>query len=300
MKYSDQSLGYPCLNDEGSAERDYPYKIFDPHIGEGVRLAESPMRYVIPYELGDHCSSEDLKQLIEDGKASYFIRVLCKSTYYNVLKKVGDSGTLEIPADDVSGEVVLEAFIAATQEFRYSSDEFHDDYSGLSFQIKPGNILAWPSSHKIYCSKENHTRTAGMFFFKSEKMPKNRFKVMPDPDDPYIYIYSCQATCDLFKSVAHKPNTDGYRIIVAMVLVPALAQMIGVLRKVMNPENKGKMGVDGEYLDKHWAKLVQQKCEQKGLDLENSERLCDLEIAQALFDDPLNKFEQQIKKEQQL
>jgi len=99
------------------------------------------------YEVMIHVSHDnsDLQNLVSAGKAEYMCETTCTNTLYrqvftNNLKTI----TFEIPKKAVKGKVEFTCLLIAKEDIaEYSNANAHSDYSGYTFDIDKGDILAY-------------------------------------------------------------------------------------------------------------------------------------------------------------
>lgn len=89
-------------------------------------------------------TNEGLKKLIHDGQARYVYHLECAQTGFREVvttEKVAESRMLS--DKKICGKLQICPFIVATQDITgYSNPGFHDDYSGTTFEIEAGCVLA--------------------------------------------------------------------------------------------------------------------------------------------------------------
>ena len=99
------------------------------------------------YEVVIHVSHDnsDLQSLVSADKAEYLCEVTCTNTLYrqiftNNLKTI----TFEIPKKALKGKVEFTCLLIAKEDIaEYSNANAHSDYSGYTFDIDNGDILAY-------------------------------------------------------------------------------------------------------------------------------------------------------------
>ena len=99
------------------------------------------------YEIKVHFSHDniDLLNLINSDKAEYFCEVTCTNTVFRQIS-TGKYKTItfEIPKKKVKGKVEFTCLLVATEDIaNYSNAKAHPDYTGYSFDIDKGDILAY-------------------------------------------------------------------------------------------------------------------------------------------------------------
>lgn len=117
---------------------DYPRGIFQPAFQ--VVPNKSFFRLVLVCKT----SSRSISALIAEKKAAYCIHVECSSTRFrSAYISYEENFEVDIPVSDLDGKVEVSRTIVANQLVRnFSSDEFHTDFSGRSFDLSPGDVIA--------------------------------------------------------------------------------------------------------------------------------------------------------------
>ena len=86
--------------------------------------------------------SNVINQLYDDGKITISCVVECSNTVYRKKFKLNREGsTIELPKVDFTERVDISMFATATEDFKFSSDEFDDDYAGIDFEIEKYDII---------------------------------------------------------------------------------------------------------------------------------------------------------------
>ena len=101
-------------------------------------------------------TNEGLKNLISEGKAKYTYHLECPQTgYRQVLTTVKVSESILIPDNRVNGRLFICPFVVATQNIEgYTNPSFHDDYTGATFDIEAGCVIAVGKQVTATISKE--------------------------------------------------------------------------------------------------------------------------------------------------
>jgi len=89
-------------------------------------------------------NNDDLLKLINSGKAEYLCEATCTNTVFRqVFTSKTENIVFEIPKKKVKGRVEFTCLLVATEDIEnYSNANAHSDYSGYTFDIDKGDILA--------------------------------------------------------------------------------------------------------------------------------------------------------------
>lgn len=128
----------------------YPYPVLadysDDYIDRSFNTSIDMVRvdYNLRLDFVSELTSETIKKLISDGKANYVYHLECAQTGFRHV--IITSNTEErFPLDKrlVRGKLQVCTFIVAKEDLHnYSSDEFHNDYAGMQFEIEAGCVIA--------------------------------------------------------------------------------------------------------------------------------------------------------------
>src|SRR5690606_5208836 len=89
--------------------------------------------------------NNDLKKLLQESKAEFLCEATCTNTVYRE-NIVSDNSKIEfeIPKKQVKGKVEFICLLVAKESlFGYSNANAHSDYSGFTFDLDKGDILAF-------------------------------------------------------------------------------------------------------------------------------------------------------------
>ncbi|MBE8721188.1 hypothetical protein [Sphingobacterium pedocola] len=99
------------------------------------------------YKIVIECSltNNDLIKLLQEGKAEFLCEATCSNTVYRE-NTLSDNARIEfeIPKKQVKGKVEFICLLVAQQSLpNYSNADAHRDYSGFTFDLDKGDILAF-------------------------------------------------------------------------------------------------------------------------------------------------------------
>lgn len=135
MNVSKMTLPYPVLgiNDD----------VLPRPSMENSSLSQTKTHYI--FEFDAICKNEKILDLIADGYAEYVCEVNCQRTF---LRKCHKQNTphfrIEVPKHGVSGTIEFEVTITVKKPIaEYTNPQFHEDYTGYSFNLEPGDLLGF-------------------------------------------------------------------------------------------------------------------------------------------------------------
>ena len=134
MNVNDVTLPYPVLGIEDNVA---PYPDTD------FKFSSETKKYCFDFDF--KMENETIQNYVDAGVAEYVCEVNCVSTY---LRFCARSKTphihIEINREEVLNEITFFCTIAVKTEIKgYTNEGFHEDYKGYSFDLGPGDILAY-------------------------------------------------------------------------------------------------------------------------------------------------------------
>ena len=137
MKYKNVSLPYPVL---GIGDDVYPL------LQDGCVRMDTPIKTATNYQFYIELTqgNKDISRLIAEGRAQYACEITCKDTFLRrCFKSSSPTLTITIGRKEVNGRIDFQCFIALTEDLsEYINNDFHEDYSGFSFDLEVGDMLA--------------------------------------------------------------------------------------------------------------------------------------------------------------
>ena len=148
-----------------------------PGFASAPRLSKVSGKYIFEVDLD--MRNSDINALVKKRMAKYVCEVECSRT---LLRKcyfeTEPHFRIEIPRNRVAEKITMQFTIVATTPIKgYSNSQCHDDYQGYTFDLEPGDILAFIGQ----CSydvdiKYDKLKSVGSFMQitegKMDKMPR--------------------------------------------------------------------------------------------------------------------------------
>lgn len=146
MKVNSLSFPYPVLgsNDDIAGS----YKIDGPYISRTPEKIKLAMTHIL--------RNHDIQYYLDNGNAEFMVEVICPKTFF---RKAFFSSTpeqiIEITENRLRDQVIVIFYIVARTEINgYLPRTAHSDYSGYSFSLKKGDLLAYAGSTQFSASKQ--------------------------------------------------------------------------------------------------------------------------------------------------
>lgn len=107
-----------------------------------IQVNQSVNRIKISFSFEN--DNEGIKQYLNNGDVEYIAHIECPLTAYRTILCTSDQFIeTEISETELNGKVSICTLIVAKKDISsYANDDFNDDYSGVSFQVAKGAILA--------------------------------------------------------------------------------------------------------------------------------------------------------------
>ena len=146
MKIANLSLPYPVLgvHDDIAGK----YDISGPDVTTKPDNTEISLAHVL--------RNHEIQALLESGKAEFVTHVHCMRTSFRQCFKTSSlTQTISIKSDEIRDKVELEFFIIATQPIAdYRPQSAHHDYSGFTFELTAGDVLAYGGTTNFVAQKQ--------------------------------------------------------------------------------------------------------------------------------------------------
>lgn len=199
--------------------------------------------------------SKTINELFNEGKIEVCLVVECPLTVYrksfHLSSKPKD---IILYKSDFSEEVCVSLFAYAKEAFEFASEEFDDDYSGISFPIEKYDIIAAYDGFRVTFAHDEG----------ADNFAKSIFSIISNPDNPDgPYLVDLSMNPRKITLVLSKKDFDNYQLINAvpnyrevffcMLLVPSLQEALNVCLNEI--QNEGK--TIGDVWDTHpWFRSI--------------------------------------------
>lgn len=246
------------------------------------------LEFEIQYDLDCH----GMLQLIRDGVAKMYLRVVCYRTSYRTVVELKTDGhtIITLPKKMVTDVIDFQAMIVATQDFdNYKLDEFNNDYfEGVSFKIRKGAVIANEPGLKIKLSTILEKNVSGIVQVTGSpyvtEMKVNYASI--EEEDPALTNYIVITLPDKeYKNYAKlrtkKHLKNGVeRFLQSSIILPAVTEAIALLRKEELVEANED---DPHYKGTVWADSIMQALTNLGVEELATCNRSDFELANLLL-----------------
>lgn len=273
MEIKNRLFPYPVLCDNND---DYIELKFDVTVTKEEKLNDIILHFDIELD------NTELLSLIREGKAEYVMHIECPYTSYRKVVR-GFSKPIEysIPKEKVNKDVYLVAMVVATSEINnFYSDSFNEDYDE-SVYFEKGSILAYKNLPRLIIVKNYEELARGDLFFTIVNKSYGKEEMEPVTYDLSGDKIKILVDNNMYnKYVKFQTNQDMFPLIISLLVLPALAYAIEILR------NEG----NGNYASTYWYQKLCKSCELKGKDFKNDiveGEFTAIEVAQLLLEEPV-------------
>ena len=183
-------------------------------------------------------NSDYIAELYRNGAIDVVCIVECSHSVFRKCYPITDvpGKPLRLKTSDFNGKVEISLFAYAKKDFSISSEEFLDDYQGVSFPIDKYDILAVDDGVTV---KFDHLES-------EENLAKSIFSITVDedlnPDDAYnafydgrkISIFLSRAQYENYNIVYNSPNFK--EVFFNMLLVPVLTEAFTTIKRLLEDD----------------------------------------------------------------
>ena len=277
MRIRQKYYPYPVMERGTDAYKEFSFLVQTTAKKEG---------YYVQFEFTTSIGDSSIAELIENGKAVFAYHIQCAQTCFRAVYETNEySFSKKIKEDDLNGIVEVCPFIIAKTNLQnFSSTNFSSDYTGFSFEIDNGGILAIgdQSQHIINKDLTDLNNTSSIFLVTAHPSASEE-NMHVDIREQKILVVLPQEQFGIYKSVSKNPVVQ--KAMHAMIFVPALMWVLVDLKSKLKTSNSF-----ADYEDYRWI-LGLEKAAKKNFDKPLEELLSKyepLELAQMLLKNPMN------------
>ena len=229
----------------------------------------------------------ELDKLLEQNKAKFALVVSSPITFFRTA--ICDSNreiVQQFESGKLAGRVTLNPYLVATTSIdSFYCDDWHEDYSGMSFNISMGSVLAIGEPHVFHIDIAEESSVASIFRFDEvQTLEKGLWNCRYSADENQVAI--CLSTDDYRRVLPVRVDAstgDANENLLNGIYFPALVWLLQELDQLT------VNGGADEFTECRWYRSLQQKledmkCKSFG---KGTERLKD---AQKIFEMPFGRF----------
>lgn len=268
----------------------YPYPILAKNTGSyksstfATAITLSQDLHTLTIGLQSELQNSELEELLRQGKVVFACHVECGQTCFRHIyttSRTKDDFTIDIHR--LNGIIEVSSFLMAAEDIpAFSSDDFSEDYAGMSFYIYAGLRLGighW-MKFRLEKNQDDFSDSHSIFSIVPTKNKNQVYMNLEYEDEDRIKIILPEKTCMEYRSIAH--DAQYVELMHSVLLVPALTQLLSELK------------YDAEaveaYKDCRWYQSICSVYKKRGKIFEEIVQNCNpIEEAQRLLADPITK-----------
>ena len=250
MKYDpDKSFGYPVLSTRSD---DYIKSDFQTEIDFDIN-SDNVKQFHVDFMFS--CSVKEIRELINNGEAAYWIKVACRSTFYSKLYEVKAAGELLLEASDFRDLVEFTGFIIGKKDTTLSSEKINPEFGYSTFPVFNGQVLAQGLPKVYIADKEFWKPISSIFEYRrKDELKDGEYTIDLNSESGVVEIFANETQCQNFKDF--EKTKEGKIILLNTVFFVAVSKMI----EAYNDNEE-------EYVGKKWARILVAKAASKGVNL---------------------------------
>ena len=269
----------------------YPYPVLsgysddykDGQFDVSIDISRDGYDLKISFQAALTCQS--LLDLIQNEKAKYVYHLECAQTGFRTVSQTNKvTETYILSSKQVNGKLQICPFVAAIQDITgYSSADFHNDYSGISFDIEAGCVLAVGKMVTVDISKDiDDLANTPSIFSITRNADATCKQMLVDYSGRKILIKLPLDDYYSYKQLGNMPQAKS--ILNSLTVIPALTYVLEELRAQSIDERS-------ENADTLWYRTLSKALlNQFGCNIEsenyNSQNF--MELAQKLINNPIS------------
>ncbi len=198
---------------------------------------------VLEFELEHTLNCPGMLQMINDGIAKMYVRIICYRTSFRTVEELNPKGStiISIPKKLVADVIDLQAMIVAVKDYdNYNLGEFNADYfEGKAFKISKGSLIANEPGLKIKLNTVLEKNVSGIVQVTgspsiSEMIVKYASVEETDPAlSNYIVITLPDNEYKNYAKLRTKKHLKNgvERFLQCSIILPAITEAISILRR---------------------------------------------------------------------
>ncbi len=243
--------------------RAFPYPVLRPGSSDYVdsamqtvaELIESDDQLDITAEADIAVGVDEIRALVEGGKARYAAVISCRDTYFRKAMLSAEPRFSErFSAGSLRGEVLIYPYVVAIEAINgFSCPWINPEFGDGPFAFPSGAVLAVDEPQMIYVDRETFKPISSCFYLApNENVPSNEWQIDASEDRVRITV-----SPSLKERIANARNSKENRaILLNSIYFGAVSQCLSILK---NNEDIG---------DQRWARIFRQRLADQHLDLD--------------------------------
>lgn len=226
---------------------------------------------------------KEIEKLIKENKAEYVVHIEGSSTYFREIISTKETEISCVLKDrDILGRLQVNFFILAKQDIKdYRNDNFNEDYSSETFNLKKGNIIAIADGYRFDIEKNDDElgKISSIFSIcKKETVEQTGMTI----DMGYEKIRIGLNITDYVNYSQLSQNPNKVESVNSVIIFPALIYIFEQLKKDFN---------ETDYTEYKWFRALENIFKKNGEDLNKGllENEISIDLAQRVLNYPIER-----------
>ncbi|EFE86559.1 hypothetical protein [Fusobacterium periodonticum] len=226
---------------------------------------------------------KEIEKLIKENKAEYVVHIEGSSTYFREIISTKETEISYVLKDrDILGRLQVNFFILARQDIKnYKNDNFNEDYSSETFNLKKGNIIAIADGYRFDIEKNDDElgKISSIFSIcKKETVEQTGMTI----DMGYEKIRIGLNITDYVNYSQLSQNPNKVESVNSIIIFPALIYIFEQLKKDFN---------ETDYTEYKWFRALENIFKKNGEDLNKGllENEISIDLAQRVLNYPIER-----------
>ena len=226
---------------------------------------------------------KEIEKLIKENKAEYVVHIEGTSTYFREIISTKETEIKYVLKDrDILGRLQVNFFILAKQDIKdYRNDNFNEDYSSETFNLKKGNIIAIADGYRFDIEKNDDElgKISSIFSIcKKETVEQTGMTI----DMGYEKIRIGLNITDYVNYSQLSQNPNKVDSVNSVIIFPALIYIFEQLKKDFN---------ETDYTEYKWFRALENIFKKNGEELNKGllENEISIDLAQRVLNYPIER-----------
>ena len=226
---------------------------------------------------------KEIEKLIKENKAEYVVHIEGTSTYFREIISTKETEINYVLKDrDILGRLQVNFFILAKQDIKdYRNDNFNEDYSSETFNLKKGNIIAIADGYRFDIEKNDDElgKISSIFSIcKKETVEQTGMTI----DMGYEKIRIGLNITDYVNYSQLSQNPNKVDSVNSIIIFPALIYIFEQLKKDFN---------ETDYTEYKWFRALENIFKKNGEELNKGllENEISIDLAQRVLNYPIER-----------
>ena len=234
---------------------------------------------------------KEIENLIKENKAEYVVHIEATSTYFRELISTREAEiNYDLKDNDILGRLQMSFFILVKEDILdYKNSNFNEDYSGESFNLKKGNIIAIADSYRFDIEKnDDNLEKVSSIFSICQKETVEQTGMTVDMNSEKIRIALNKTDYINYHQLSQ--NSNNINIINSIIILPALIFIFEQLKKDFD---------ENDFSDYKWFRALGKIFEKnnQSLNKELLENQLSIDLAQRILNYPIERAFNSLKDE---